>query len=165
MAGRGEKGTGSPRLQPWPNKKRAPTVSLIRIMINGFLVVRLPSENEVVPSERVLPSVNGIFYAGIDRCAWDDLYDEDYHTGKTPPEVASIAKGIYDDCVDVSGIVLARDFDDAMAFSTTQIERLEETERSSQFDPSSWNEARAARPRKSRSRGLASTRWSRRGGR
>ena len=33
------------------------------------------------------------------------------HTGKTPPEVASIAKGMQDDCVDVSGIVLARDFD------------------------------------------------------
>jgi hypothetical protein len=46
------------------------------MVINGFLVVRLPLENEVVPSAQVLPSVNGIFYAGIDRCAWSDLYDE-----------------------------------------------------------------------------------------
>jgi hypothetical protein len=46
------------------------------MIINGFLVVRLPSENQVVPvpSEPVLPSVNGIFYAGhrslrVVRCA------------------------------------------------------------------------------------------------
>ena len=83
------------------------------MIINGFLVVRLPSENPVVPapSARVLPSGNGIFYAGLDRCAWDDLYDEAYYMGKAPPEVASIAKGMRDDCVDISGIGLARDFD------------------------------------------------------
>jgi hypothetical protein len=80
------------------------------MIINGFLVVRLPSENEVMPSAQVLPGVNGIFYAGVDRCAWDDLYDEAYYMGKAPPEVASIAKGMQDDCVDFSGIGLARDF-------------------------------------------------------
>lgn len=73
-------------------------------------MVRLPSENEVVPSAQVLPGVNGILYAGIDRCAWDDLYDEAYYMGKAPPEVASIAKGMQDDCVDFSGIKLVRDF-------------------------------------------------------
>jgi hypothetical protein len=83
------------------------------MIINGFLVVRLPSENQVVPvpSEPVLPSVNGIFYAGIDRCAWCDVYDEAYYADKAPPEVASIADRMQDDCVDFSGIELARDFD------------------------------------------------------
>lgn len=87
------------------------------MIINGFLVARLPAENQMMPapSGPVLPGVNGIFYAGIDRCAWCDVHDEAYHAGKAPPEIAALADRIRGDCIDFSGIELAKDFDVARA--------------------------------------------------
>jgi hypothetical protein len=110
------------------------------MIINGFLVVRAPEENEVVhvPPVRLVPSLNGIFYAGIDRCEWFDLYDEDYYSGAAPRRIASIAKAMEKECVDFSGIELTRDFNIArelLAYSNRSIARNEIVAiRSSQLD-------------------------------
>jgi hypothetical protein len=112
------------------------------MIINGFLVVRLPPQNEVAPA-LMLPSVNGIFCAGIDRCPWLDLFDEAYFSGEAPAGTAAIAKSMQDECVDFSGIVLAKDVNlarDLLAYSN-RIAPLNEiiAIRSTQLDEAKGN--------------------------
>lgn len=80
------------------------------MIINGFLVVRLPPLYEIAPAV-LLPAVNEVFYAGVDRGSWDDVFDETYIAKKAPPRIAAMAEKIQSDCIDRSGIRLTDDFD------------------------------------------------------
>lgn len=77
--------------------------------INGFIVVRLPHLNYLVPNRDVIPCVNGIYYAGLDRQMWADIFDEDFYGKKSPTEVDHMAAAVKADGDDFTGINLCRD--------------------------------------------------------
>jgi hypothetical protein len=65
------------------------------MIINGFVVVRLPHLNYLVPGRDVIPCIDGLYYAGVDRQRWIDLFDEDYYAKRLPSKMvreASILK-------------------------------------------------------------------------
>ena len=77
--------------------------------INGFIVVRLPQLNYLVQERDVLPCLDGIYYAGIDRQRWVDVFDEDYYTKKAPAELVRLASSIKTGNRDFTGIDVCQD--------------------------------------------------------
>lgn len=82
--------------------------------INGFLVVRLPQLNYLVLGRDIVPCINGIHYAGIDRQRWLDIFDEDFYAGHVPNNIRNLANTIKAQANDFSGIDLCQDADDAL---------------------------------------------------
>jgi len=77
------------------------------MQINGFLVVRLPAMNFLVPGRDVVPSINGVYYAGVDRNRWADVMDMEYYEGRIPRNIkkdVSLLKS-----TDFTGLDLCRD--------------------------------------------------------
>lgn len=77
------------------------------MQVNGFVVVRIPTMNFLVPGRDVVPCVNGIYYAGVDRNRWADVMDDDYYEGKLPRNVKSDLARLKRN--DFSGIDLCQD--------------------------------------------------------
>lgn len=80
---------------------------------NGFLVVRLPSDNRdsnglySLPTQP--PQMDHIFYGGIDRMPWSDI-DEAFYNGSLPPTFKQLRQAIKDDNSDFSGMNLCKSF-------------------------------------------------------
>jgi hypothetical protein len=81
--------------------------------INGLVVVRLPHLNYLLPKRDVVPFVKDVYYSGLDRQRWADVFDEDFYTKKSPAEVNRIASAVRADGNDFTGIELCRDAVDA----------------------------------------------------
>jgi hypothetical protein len=79
------------------------------MIINGFIAVRLPHLNYLVPGRDVIPCLDGLYYAGMDRQRWVDLFDEDYYAKRTPQEIAPLASALYATTADFSGLALCQD--------------------------------------------------------
>ena len=50
--------------------------------ITSFMVVRLPQFNSLVEGRDIVPVIDKLFYAGMKRCPWADVFDEDYFRKK-----------------------------------------------------------------------------------
>lgn len=84
--------------------------------INRFLVVvRLPHLNHMVPDRDVLPCINGLYYAGVDRQRWIDVFDEDYFAGHVPSNILNLIGKIRNQASDLTGIDLCQRANDALA--------------------------------------------------
>ena len=77
--------------------------------INGFVVARLPHLNYLVREGDAVPCLNGIYYAGIDRQRWSDLFDETFYNKKAPAHINSLAIALKAVNNDFSGIDLCKD--------------------------------------------------------
>jgi hypothetical protein len=77
--------------------------------INGFAVVRLPNLNYLVPERDVIPFANGIYYAGVDRQRWADVFDEDFYAKTAPAEIIRLASTMRYENNDFTGIDLCQD--------------------------------------------------------
>jgi hypothetical protein len=77
--------------------------------LNGFAVVRLPHLNYLVPECDVIPHARGMYYAGVTRHGWADVFDEDFYAERMPPEIARLAIAIKAKNNDFTGIDLCQD--------------------------------------------------------
>jgi len=77
--------------------------------INGLAVVRLPHLNYLVPGRDVVPCLNGIYYAGVDRQRWADVFDEDFYAGRSPIQITRFASSLRPGNNDFTGIELCHD--------------------------------------------------------
>jgi hypothetical protein len=78
----------------------------LKMNIAGFIVVRRPKFNYSVHSREPIPAVNHVYYTGIDRQRWADVFDDDFYAKKTPEEIRMLAQSIRTNARDFSGIEL-----------------------------------------------------------
>lgn len=83
--------------------------------INGFLVVRLPHLNYIVPGRDMVPCLGDICYAGVDRQKWLDVFDPDFFEGNAPEDVMVLGRAIKADSHDFTGIDVCRNWSDAVS--------------------------------------------------
>lgn len=81
--------------------------------INGFLVVRLPHLNYIVPGRDLVPCLGDICYAGVDRQKWLDVFDQDFFEGNAPEDVMVLGHAIKAGTHDFTGIDVCRDWSKA----------------------------------------------------
>jgi hypothetical protein len=77
--------------------------------INGLTVVRRPHLNYLVPQRDIIPCVNDVYYAGVDRQRWADVFDEDFYARKSPTQVIRFASSLRARNNDFTGIDLCQD--------------------------------------------------------
>jgi hypothetical protein len=96
--------------------------------INGLVVVRLPHLNYLVPERDTVPCIDGIYYTGIDRQRWADVFDEDFYAKSIPEEIAGMARIVRAKPSDFTGIDLCQDLTVAsrlLAYSNRKATRNE----------------------------------------
>jgi hypothetical protein len=79
--------------------------------IIGFLVVRLPQLNYLVPGRDVTPCIGGLCYSGIDRQRWADVFDDDFYIGKAPSDISLWGNKLKTTSNDFTGIDVCQDSD------------------------------------------------------
>jgi hypothetical protein len=83
-----------------------------KMIITGLIAVRLPHLNFLDPGRDVVPCINGIYYAGVDRQRWVDVFDDEFYAKKSPAEIVRLAQAMKrrNDC---TGIDVCQDIDAA----------------------------------------------------
>jgi hypothetical protein len=77
--------------------------------IAGLVVVRLPSLNYLVAGRDRIPVINGIYYSGVERQRWADVFDEEFYSKRSPEGVWLLARALKDSSRDFSGIDVSQD--------------------------------------------------------
>jgi hypothetical protein len=75
----------------------------------GFVVVRRPEFNYLVPGREVVPRIGDVYYRGVDRQRWIDVFDEDFYSNRTPEDVRMLGTTLRNSNRDFTGIDLCRD--------------------------------------------------------
>jgi hypothetical protein len=83
----------------------------------GYLVVRLPNLNYLVDKADVVAPINGVYYAGVKRQAWADVFDETYYHQKMemPPDILPLADALKRENTDLTGIDVCKNEDAAFS--------------------------------------------------
>ena len=81
--------------------------------ITGLIVVRLPHLNYLVEGRDRIPVLNGLYYSGVDRQRWSDVFDEDFYSKRIPEGLQRLACAVRDSSHDFTGIDLCQDIDAA----------------------------------------------------
>lgn len=74
--------------------------------MNGFAVVRLPNLNYVDERRQACPVIGDVYYSGIKRLPWTDVFDEDFYRHRMPEKIRDLTVGITSK--DFSGIDLCQ---------------------------------------------------------
>jgi len=83
----------------------------------GYLVVRLPNFDYLVDKRENIAPINGVYYAGVKRQAWADVFDEAYYRRNVelPPDIRRLAEALKRDNSDSTGIDVCKNEDMALS--------------------------------------------------
>jgi len=72
--------------------------------IVGFIVVRCPEFNYLIKGRDSVPRIGDLYYSGIDRQRWVDVFDEDYYANRVPENVRALAAALIHNRRDFTGV-------------------------------------------------------------
>jgi hypothetical protein len=74
--------------------------------VAGFVVVRRPELNSLVEGRDLVPRLGSIYYSGVDRQRWADVFDEDFYANRVPDEIRTMALALKENTRDFTGLDL-----------------------------------------------------------